>query len=471
MSSEKFGRGLLHQYGALLVILTAVLDLTIIAGVQVFTVYANGETYNNDYLFALALVLILFVSMASTRSLYRSYRTVSITNELAQLSLFWLISVGSLNALAFVFEDIMPQFPELLIAWYLITWVVLLLQRFVIRQIAHKLRTMGFNFRTMAIVGATESGVRLYQAVQDNPWMGFRFAGFFDERAKSREQLTLGTITRVGDFSELFHLIDEHAVQVVYIAIPMSAQQRVVEIIEQLASRGVSVYYVPDFYTFDLLNTRWESIGSQPVVGVVDTPFIGRADLIKRTEDLILSFSALVALSIPMLIVAVLIRLESSGPALYRQRRYGLDGEPFEIWKFRSMYVRSDDQVFKQATRGDSRITRIGAFIRRTSIDELPQLFNVLFGQMSLVGPRPHPIALDEEHQPLIHRYRVRFKVKPGITGWAQVNGYRGETDTVEKMEGRVRYDLEYINHWSLVMDIKIILLTVLRVFKDENAF
>jgi putative colanic acid biosynthesis UDP-glucose lipid carrier transferase len=192
----------------------------------------------------------------------------------------------------------------------------------------------------------------------------------------------------------------------------------------------------------------------------------------KRVFDIVAASLLMVLLALPLLLVAMAIRLESPGPVLFRQPRYGLDGREFRIFKFRSMRVLEDGkQQFSQARKGDSRVTRVGAFIRRTSIDELPQLLNVIEGSMSLVGPRPHPVALNETHRRMIDGYMLRHKVKPGITGWAQVHGFRGETDTPEKMEGRIRYDLEYIETWTLGLDLRILWRTLFRVLDDPNAY
>ncbi len=212
-------------------------------------------------------------------------------------------------------------------------------------------------------------------------------------------------------------------------------------------------------------------LGTIPLVSLVDTPDRGLNSLIKRGFDIAVSLAILSVLAIPMLIIALAIRLGSPGPALYKQQRYGLNGVKFEIWKFRSMTVCENTDEFRQATRNDARVTPLGAFLRRTSLDELPQFVNVLLGNMSIVGPRPHPVVMNERQRKLIDRYMQRHKVKPGITGWAQVNGYRGETDTLEKVRGRISHDLEYIDNWSIWLDIRIIFRTIRTVFNDANVY
>ncbi|MES1163086.1 MAG: exopolysaccharide biosynthesis polyprenyl glycosylphosphotransferase, partial [Rhizobacter sp.] len=208
-----------------------------------------------------------------------------------------------------------------------------------------------------------------------------------------------------------------------------------------------------------------------PVVGICETPFTGTNSLVKRVSDIVLASVILVLIAPVLLVIAIGVKLSSPGPVIFKQRRNGLDGGEITVWKFRSMTTQDNGDSVPQATRDDPRITRFGAFIRRTSLDELPQFFNVLQGRMSIVGPRPHAVAHNEQYRALIKAYMVRHKVKPGITGWAQVNGHRGETDTIEKMQARVEYDLEYLRNWSLGLDLQIIARTVRLVFFDRHAY
>jgi putative colanic acid biosynthesis UDP-glucose lipid carrier transferase len=233
----------------------------------------------------------------------------------------------------------------------------------------------------------------------------------------------------------------------------------------------VSIYFVPDVFAFDLVQPRCVDIGGMPVLSICDTPYQGIDGFRKRLSDILLASLALVALTPLMLAAAAAVRLTSKGPVLFRQRRYGLNGEEILVYKFRTMSVCEDGGQILQAVKHDHRCTRVGAFLRRTSIDELPQLYNVLQGTMSVVGPRPHAVAHNEQYRKLVSGYMMRHKVRPGITGWAQVNGLRGETDTVEKMRQRVNLDLEYVKNWSLGLDAKIILKTASSLLKDANAY
>jgi putative colanic acid biosynthesis UDP-glucose lipid carrier transferase len=251
----------------------------------------------------------------------------------------------------------------------------------------------------------------------------------------------------------------------------MRAEERIRDVLERLSDSTASVFIVPDFFVFQLLHSRWTNINGQPVVSVYDNPFYGADGLLKRMVDVGLGIAGLVVFTVPMLIIAGLVKFSSSGPILFGQRRYGLDGQDITVWKFRTMRVCEEDAEVKQATVDDPRITPIGRLLRRTSLDELPQLYNVIRGDMSLVGPRPHANAHNETYRRQIEGYMLRHKVKPGITGLAQVNGWRGETDTLEKMQQRVICDHQYIREWTLWMDVKILFKTVWVVISAKNAY
>jgi putative colanic acid biosynthesis UDP-glucose lipid carrier transferase len=251
----------------------------------------------------------------------------------------------------------------------------------------------------------------------------------------------------------------------------MASQPRIKELLDALKDTTASVYFVPDMFVTDLIQGRTDSIVGLPVISVCETPFRGPAGLLKRCSDVVLASIILVLISPLLLILAIAVKLSSPGPVIFKQRRYGLDGEQIVVYKFRSMTVAEDGDRIEQARKNDSRVTRLGAIMRKTSMDELPQFINVLQGRMSIVGPRPHAVAHNEMYRGLIKSYMVRHKVKPGITGWAQVNGFRGETDSLEKMEGRIRCDLDYLRNWSLRLDMFIIFKTIRLVFKDSAAY
>jgi putative colanic acid biosynthesis UDP-glucose lipid carrier transferase len=260
-------------------------------------------------------------------------------------------------------------------------------------------------------------------------------------------------------------------VDLIYLALPMASQPRIMKLLDQLHDTTASIYFAPDIFLFDLIQARMDTIGGIPVLAVCETPFYGVDGLVKRVSDIVIA-SVILALIAPLMVaIAIAVKLGSPGPAIFRQRRYGLDGREIIVYKFRTMTVTEDGDTVRQATKNDSRVTPLGAFLRRTSLDELPQFINVLQGRMSVVGPRPHAVAHNEMYRKLIKSYMVRHKVRPGITGWAQVNGLRGETDSLEKMKARIEYDLDYLRQWSLRLDLAIIWRTLFVVLKRQNAY
>jgi putative colanic acid biosynthesis UDP-glucose lipid carrier transferase len=294
--------------------------------------------------------------------------------------------------------------------------------------------------------------------------------GFFDDRGADRLQLE-PSVHLIGGLADLSAYAKQHAINVIFIALPIRHLKRVLDLLDDLRDTTASIYYVPDIFVFDLIQARSGELHGIPVVAMCETPFYGYRGVTKRLTDVILSLAVLV-LALPLFaLVALLVRLSSPGPVIFRQRRYGLDGREIIVYKFRTMTVTEDGHEVRQASKTDSRVTRIGAFLRRSSIDEIPQLLNVLQGRMSLVGPRPHAVAHNEQYRKLIKGYMVRHKVLPGITGLAQVNGCRGETSNLEDMEARVRYDLDYLRHWSPTLDFKILVLTLLKLFRDDKAY
>ena len=320
------------------------------------------------------------------------------------------------------------------------------------------------------IVGMNDQGIALATRIQHNPYTDLSLLGFFDDRNVARQSSSIVAPT-LGKLDEVAAYVAAHHVRVIYLSLPMATQERTMRLLDALRDTTASIYFVPDQFVTELIQSRTSSVVDIPVVAVCETPFVGLNGLLKRFSDIVISSAALVLLSPLLLLIGLLVRMGSPGPALFMQRRYGLDGEEIGVYKFRSMRVEEDGHHIRQAQRNDERITPLGAFLRRTSLDELPQLVNVLQGRMSLVGPRPHAVAHNELYRKLIKGYMVRHKVRPGITGWAQVNGLRGETDTVEKMAARIRYDLDYLRNWSLRLDLHILARTLLLVMKDKQAY
>jgi putative colanic acid biosynthesis UDP-glucose lipid carrier transferase len=375
----------------------------------------------------------------------------------------WVAIVGLLVLLGWASRTLGAFDPRVLIAWAVATPPVLFVaHRFVPRLLAAE----GLR-KTAVIAGANDLGLGLAERLRSSPMHGVRLAGFFDDRAPARiqDKAVLGSIATLPDY------VRAHNVDIIYIALPMASQPRIVKLLEDLRDTTASIYFVPDIFVFDLIQARVDSIGDLPVVAVCETPFYGFNGVLKRISDYVLGVAAVVVLAPLMVAIAIGVKLSSPGPILFKQRRYGVDGRKILVYKFRSMTVAEDGDVVRQATKNDSRVTPFGAFLRRTSLDELPQFINVLQGRMSVVGPRPHAVAHNEMYRKLIRGYMIRHKVRPGITGLAQVNGYRGETDTVEKMKARIEYDLAYMRSWSLLLDLQIILKTVVVVLRKQNAY
>ena len=320
--------------------------------------------------------------------------------------------------------------------------------------------------RSAVVVAVSPASLEFVASLLRDPFVSIDFRGFFDDRSPDRlpggaRLPVLGPIDAIGS------QLAATPVEQVFICMPMEAGQHIGAVMEQLLDSAVSVHYLHDFVAFKPIHESLSWVAGVPVYTVIGRPDCGLSGVMKRLLDIAGASVALVLLSPLLLATAVAIRFESKGPVLFRQQRYGTDGRPFPIYKFRSMTQAACASTdVAQATRGDMRVTRVGRFIRRTSIDELPQLFNILMGDMSLVGPRPHAVPHNEHYRRLIRGYMLRHKVRPGLTGWAQVHGLRGETETVDKMENRVRFDLDYLRQWSVALDLYIVLLTVRQVMR-----
>jgi putative colanic acid biosysnthesis UDP-glucose lipid carrier transferase len=324
--------------------------------------------------------------------------------------------------------------------------------------------------RSAVVVGAGALGVKVAKALTAGGSHGVDFMGYFDDR---NDQRLHGDAARhrLGGFTDLPAYVQRHGVREVYITLSLGSQPRIVALLEKVQGTTASLYFVPDVFGISIIQGHLHDMNGVPIVAICETPFIGTNELAKRVSDVILASLIVLLISPLLLAIAIGVKLTSPGPVIFKQRRNGLDGDEIVVYKFRSMTTQDNGDSVPQATRADKRITPFGAFLRRTSLDELPQFFNVLQGRMSIVGPRPHAVAHNELYRQLIKAYMVRHKVRPGITGWAQVNGHRGETDTVDKMQTRVEYDLEYLRNWSLQLDLQIIVRTIRLVLFDRNAY
>jgi putative colanic acid biosynthesis UDP-glucose lipid carrier transferase len=377
--------------------------------------------------------------------------------------------LGGLLLLVGHLLQVVNLFPrKAIVAWFVVTPFTLAYAHAAARRATSLLVRRAAAGRRQVIVGANRIGCELAARLAEEPWHG-ELAGFFDDRRQERLPRECRP-KLLGKFADLPDYARRNNIHVIYVCQPNSRHPRIRWLIDALGDTTASIYFVPDLSAFDLMQARFGEIGGMPFVAVRETPFCGMAGVLKRASDLVLATAAFVLVLPLSAAIAILVRRTSPGPVLFRQRRYGLDGREFNVYKFRTMSVCEDDPI-RQATRDDPRVTRVGRFLRRTSLDELPQLLNVFAGSMSLVGPRPHAVAHNEHYRRLVSGYMLRHKVRPGITGLAQVNGFRGETRDLEKMRQRVRYDLEYLKHWSLGLDIRILLKTARIVLTDRSAY
>jgi putative colanic acid biosynthesis UDP-glucose lipid carrier transferase len=433
--------------------------------------YGLGWTYG--YFVASVPAVFFFYLFGESLQIYRSWRGAVLIRQLQPVLLSWILTVFALLLLAYMTKTTATYSRVVIGLWLLGAPLLLVVWRMVVRDVLKTLRLRGMNSRSVAIAGAKGVAVDLVQLIQNTPSLGFNLRGVFDEggsecgdSAPADSSMELS-----GDFQDMIARTQNNEFDLVYIALPLRDESRIRELISKLSDTTASIYVVPDFFVFELLQLRLLNVGWMPVISLFETPFIGVDGWVKRLEDILLSSIILALVALPMLLIAASVKLTSPGPVLFKQKRYGLDGRAIRVWKFRSMTVCEDAGTVPQATRCDPRVTPLGAFLRATSLDELPQFFNVLMGDMSVVGPRPHAVAHNEQYRKLIPGYMLRHKVKPGITGWAQVNGWRGETDTLEKMQKRVECDLWYIRSWSIWLDLKIIFKTLYKGFVGQNVY
>ncbi|MDD5250376.1 MAG: undecaprenyl-phosphate glucose phosphotransferase [Rhodocyclaceae bacterium] len=426
---------------------------------------AFGEPLHGAYLILALLVFsltfpgrILHVQGASRLSLAVDVLT------------HWLVVVALLLLLGWGTRTLDVFDERVILAWIVAAPLALIAVQLVIPRLLAKLMATDRARRVAIVAGGGEMARRLANDIGRSPHLGIRVAGYFDDRAPARLHATasdglLGGLDQIADYAR------QHHVGLIYINLPMTSQPRIRKLLDELRDTTASIYFVPDILLFDLIQARTDTVGGIPVLAVCETPFYGVNAIVKRASDLVLATAILILISPLMLAIAVAIKYSSPGPVLFKQRRYGLDGREIIVYKFRSMRVCEDGGEIRQATRNDPRVTRLGAFLRSTSLDELPQFINVLQGRMSVVGPRPHAVAHNEMYRKLINGYMIRHKVRPGITGWAQVNGQRGETATLDRMQARLDYDLAYLRNWSLGLDLQIIVKTLFVVWQKQNAY
>jgi putative colanic acid biosynthesis UDP-glucose lipid carrier transferase len=428
-----------------------------------------GAPYENALVLGSVLTLVIFPSFDN----YRSWRGRAWYDHLKAV----LLSVASVMAVMIVISAVLHNTQFYSRAWFAIWAALSVIVIFVYKQILflslRTLRDRGWNRKRLVIFGAGSLGRMVVDHLLHSPWSEYEIFGMLDDDAHKSGETYRDLPIRSADGLQIDRYLQDNDIQEIWLALPLRAEDRMREVLGQLRHSTAFIRFVPNIFQLKLLfGQNLPSVAGVPVLDINTSPMSGANVVLKRIEDFVLALVIIVLVSPIMLLIAIAIRIDSRGPAIFKQERHGWDGKVIKVYKFRSMHMhREADGRMTQATKGDARLTRIGHFLRRTSLDELPQFFNVLQGRMSVVGPRPHAVIMNEFYKDKVEFYFQRHKVKPGITGLAQVSGYRGETDTLEKMERRIELDLDYIQRWSVWLDLKIVFLTVFKVLLDKNAY
>lgn len=465
-------RGVLKRYSTTISALTQLMDVLLCVAAAFLTyalrfnsaVSALPSGYIELILIGSLLVLITFPMMG----VYQSWRTRGWAAPACRALAAWVV-VFFLIMVFLVATKQAEIFSRVWIASWL-GWGALFVMaaRIVVYFVLRMLRRRGFNRRYVVVIGDSVQAQELVQTAQQAVWTGFEIAAVFSDQ----QRMNISEGVPLQPMSVLTGYIGSHQVDEVWIALPLGKGEQLREVLSQLRYCTANIRYAPDFFGLFLLNRGATEVLGMPMIDLSASPMQGVSQILKALEDRLLVIFILVFISPLMLLIAVGVKLSSRGPVLFVQQRLGWDGREIRVYKFRSMRPHTEERgVVSQARAGDPRITRFGAFLRRTSLDELPQFINVLQGTMSIVGPRPHALEHNRQYKVLVDHYMLRHKVKPGITGWAQINGWRGETDSVDKMRHRVEYDLYYIENWSLWFDLRIIFLTLFKGFVNKNAY
>ena len=446
------------------------IDVCLIQLLLYIVVISQYHVYTLSHLGLSLAAAVAFALIAESISLYRSWR-VGMFNELVFCTLVSWIGASTLVILGLFLIKMSDDYSRTVITSWVCSGVLFLVGwRYAFKIFLASLRKRGKNTRRIAIFGLSDTGTRLAQQTQRHPEIGYILEAIFDDRDPKRLDENYRHLIK-GNVQAGLDLASNNEFDIVYIALPLQARSRIQEILSAFGDTTATVHVVPDLFMYCLMHGQMAHVGDMQTISVYDSQMAGGAALLKRIQDILLSTIALILTALPMLIIAIAIKATSKGPIIFKQDRYGLNGRRIKVWKFRTMKVMRQTEIVAQATKNDPRVTKVGRFLRKTSLDELPQFVNALKGDMSVIGPRPHAVEHNETYRKQVNYYMLRHKVKPGITGWAQVNGWRGETDSLDKMKARIEFDLEYIRNWSLWLDFKIVFLTVLRSFTDKNAY
>ncbi|MGF6599729.1 putative colanic acid biosynthesis UDP-glucose lipid carrier transferase [Paraburkholderia sp. GAS448] len=475
----------------MLSVLSRIIDIAMVGlGALIAAAVHNGAfVWLNDMesvslLFNCLLVVVFFPALG----IYQSWRGKPVYDLLWRVAGAWLIVEGTGILMSFSLHR-SDQLSRLWLGyWAVATVVLLILTKAVVHGVLKGLRREGYNQKAVAIVGGSLYGRFLIEQMRSRPEAGFSPAIVFDEPGGRREsdQIELAShavsteslptelegVPVERDFDRMVRLVRTRGIGELWLALPISHERTIHRFVMEFRNEFVNIRFIPDVRSLSLFTQPVVDLLGVPAINLAASPITDVRVLPKFVFDRLFALAALTALAPLMLVIAAMVKLSSPGPVFFRQKRKGIDGHQFEIYKFRSMKMHAETAgKVTQATRGDPRITAVGAFLRRTSLDELPQFINVLKGEMSVVGPRPHALEHDDIYKDLVKGYMHRYRIKPGITGWAQINGYRGETDRIEKMMGRVKLDLYYMQHWTFWLDIKIVVLTLWKGFVGHNAY
>jgi Undecaprenyl-phosphate glucose phosphotransferase len=457
--------GMLRAVEAVIVFLAAILGY--------LTRYPALENFGTLELYAGVLAVLLTTNIFQIAGLYSFPGLTNLFVQSGRLLMAWAAVILSLLALGFMTKVPLVDTSRLWVGlWFVYGFFGLFTARLILKHRIQGWQRAGLLTRNIVILGAGPHGERLVDHFDRHVGSAERLVGLYDDRGGERVPSEIGGYPVLGNLDALLDYVRKNPVDQVVVALPWDAEDRLLACMKKLRSLPVNVRLCPDMIGFHLPHRDVSHLGGVPLLNVFERPLAGWSYIVKAMEDRVLAAAILVLIAPLFGLIALAIKLDSRGPVLFRQKRFGFNNEVIEVFKFRTMFVEQCQPLdARQATRNDPRVTRIGRFLRKTSLDELPQFINVLKGTMSIVGPRPHPISLNDQYARLIDEYLARHRVKPGITGWAQVNGLRGETETIDKMEARVRYDLYYIENWSLLFDLRIIVRTLFVGFHHPNAY
>jgi putative colanic acid biosysnthesis UDP-glucose lipid carrier transferase len=455
---------------AILTLLQTAIPPAIVAGCLYMAAFLYGVPFVDAYVYMAVLAAVLAIALLRSTNGVAEHVLLRDAPLAAGVIWRWLLLLGLLLAVGYATKFSAEFSRRVVLTWMLVTPVFLILGALLLRELMRALLLDPASARSVVFAGCNPASLSLSDRIEQHSELSMRVEGFFDDRGPDRLGLQRD-VRLLGKLPEVAAYVRSRRIDVIFIALPLRHIRRVADLMDELRDTTASIYYVPDVFVFALIQARTGEIMGIPVVSLCETPFYGVRGVTKRLTDVVIASLVVVALLPLLVLIAFAVRYSSPGPIIFKQRRYGLDGREIQVYKFRTMKVTEDGEHVPQATRDDLRLTPIGGFLRRYSLDELPQLINVLQGRMSLVGPRPHAVAHNEQYRKLIKGYMLRHKVLPGITGLAQVNGCRGETSRLEEMQARVNYDLEYLRNWSPILDIKILALTALRLVRDERAY